>query len=136
MSTFHVRVVTPHGVYREWDTAILNIQTSDGDQGILANHMPLVTMLKIGKMTSDIDGKREEFAVAGGLFYFRENLAEVLTDAIENKVDIDIARAERSKERAEERIRLKKSEREYVHSQAALSRAMARLKVTSKSGRR
>ncbi len=132
MSTFHVRVVTPHGVYREWDTAILNIQTSDGDQGILANHMPLVTMLKIGKMTSDIDGKREEFAVAGGLFYFRENLAEVLTDAIENKVDIDIARAERSKERAEERLRKADPSIDIKRAEVSLKKAMNRLSVGGK----
>lgn len=132
MSTFHVRVVTPHGVYREWDTAILNIQTSDGDQGILANHMPLVTMLKIGKMTSDIDGKREEFAVAGGLFYFRENLAEVLTDAIENKVDIDIARAERSKERAEERLRKSDPSLDIKRAEVSLKKAMNRLSVGGK----
>lgn len=132
MSTFHVRVVTPHGVYREWDTAILNIQTSDGDQGILANHMPLVTMLKIGKMTSDNDGKREEFAVAGGLFYFRENLAEVLTDAIENKVDIDIARAERSKERAEERLRKADPSIDIKRAEVSLKKAMNRLSVGGK----
>lgn len=132
MSTFHVRVVTPHGVYREWDTAILNIQISDGDQGILANHMPLVTMLKIGKMTSDIDGKREEFAVAGGLFYFRENLAEVLTDAIENKVDIDIARAEKSKERAEERLRKADPSIDIKRAEVSLKKAMNRLSVGGK----
>lgn len=132
MSTFHVRVVTPHGVYREWDTAILNIQTSDGDQGILANHMPLVTMLKIGKMTSDIDGKREKFAVAGGLFYFRENLAEVLTDAIENKVDIDIARAEKSKERAEERLRKADPSIDIKRAEVSLKKAMNRLSVGGK----
>ena len=132
MSTFHVRVVTPHGVYREWDTAILNIQTSDGDQGILANHMPLVTMLKIGKMTSDIDGKREEFAVAGGLFYFSENLAEVLTDAIENKVDIDIARAEKSKERAEERLRKADPSIDIKRAEVSLKKAMNRLSVGGK----
>ena len=132
MSTFHVLDVTPHGVYREWDTAILNIQTSDGDQGILANHMPLVTMLKIGKMTSDIDGKREEFAVAGGLFYFRENLAEVLTDAIENKVDIDIARAEKSKERAEERLRKADPSIDIKRAEVSLKKAMNRLSVGGK----
>ena len=52
MSQLHVRVVTPLGVYKEFDTPIINIQTEDGNQGVLANHMPLVTMLKIGTMTS------------------------------------------------------------------------------------
>ena len=55
MSTLHVRIVTPRGIYKEFDTPILNIQTTEGDQGILPEHMPLVTMLKVGKMTSDED---------------------------------------------------------------------------------
>ena len=57
----------------------------------------------------------------------------VISDFAEKPEEIDIKRAERAKERAEERIRLKKSEKEYVHSQAALSRAMARLKVARKN---
>lgn len=129
MSTFHVRVVTPRGVYREWDTSLLNIQTTDGDQGILANHMPLVTMLKIGRMTCDIDGKREEFAVAGGLFYFRENVAEILTDAIENKEDIDLQRAEKSRQRAEDRLAAKDPSIDLKRAQISLMKAINRIHI-------
>ena len=39
MSQLHVRVVTPLGVYKEFDTPIINIQTEDGNQGVLAKHM-------------------------------------------------------------------------------------------------
>ena len=47
MSELHVRIVTPQGIYKEFDTPIINIQTEDGNQGVLPNHMPLVTMLRI-----------------------------------------------------------------------------------------
>ena len=89
MSMIHCRIVTPHGVYKEMETPIINIETDEGQRGILPNHMPLVTMLKIGRMETEEKGKRQEYAVAGGLFYFRENQAEILTDAIENKDEID-----------------------------------------------
>ena len=107
MSQLHVRVVTPLGVYKEFDTPIINIQTEDGNQGVLANHMPLVTMLKIGIMTSIEDGVRETYAVSGGLFYFRENLAEILTDSIENDPNIDFKRAELALKKALNRIEVK-----------------------------
>lgn len=129
MSTLHVRIVTPEGVYRELDTPIVNIQTTDGDQGVLPNHMPLVTMLKIGHMTTDENGTRETYAVAGGLFYFRDNQAEILTDAIENKKDIDSDRAEKAKERAEKRIASKDQNIDLKRAELALKKALNRLNV-------
>ena len=48
----HVRIITPKGIYKEFDTPILNIPTVDGERGLLPNHMPLVTMLQIGAMSS------------------------------------------------------------------------------------
>ena len=132
MSTIHVRIITPAGIYREFDTPYLNFQTTDGDRGILPNHMSLVTSLRIGKMTSEEDGKRNLYAVAGGLLYFRENTAEILTDAVENKDDIDEERAKASKERAERR--LKDTDRNYDMKRAelALKRAINRLEVAGK----
>ena len=56
----------------------------------------------------------------------------LLADTVEWPDEIDIRRAEEAKERAQERLRQKESQKEYYHSKAALSRAMARLKVTGK----
>lgn len=129
MSTIHVRIVTPRGVYKEFDTPILNIQTSEGDQGILPEHMPLVTMLKIGRMTSEENGVRQTYAIASGLFYFRANTAEILTDAIENKDDIDTDRAQRAKERAEKRLSSDDPNIDIRRAQVALEKAVNRLTV-------
>ena len=52
MSVIHCRIITPHGVYKEMDATIINIESEAGQQGILPNHMPLVTSLKIGRMTT------------------------------------------------------------------------------------
>ena len=89
----HCRVVTPEGVYKEMDTPIINICSTDGEQGILVNHMPLVTMLKIGHMSTEENGVRQDYAVAGGLFYFRDNEAKILSDAVESRTEIDEERA-------------------------------------------
>lgn len=129
MTLIHCRIVTPHGVYKEMETPIINIETDEGQRGILPNHMPLVTMLKIGKMETEEKGKRQEYAVAGGLFYFRENLAEILTDAIENKDEIDAERAARAKERAEQRLKSDDPNFDLQRARIALQKAINRMNV-------
>lgn len=131
MSTLHVKIATPQGLYKELDTPIINIQTEDGDRGILPNHMPIVTMLKIGVMTCDENGVRNTYAIAGGLFYFRNNVAEILTDAIENRNEIDVERAERAKERSERRLNSKDPNIDIRRAEVALKKAMNRISVSS-----
>ena len=129
MSEIHLRVVTPEGIYKEFDTPYLNFQSTDGDRGILPNHMPLVTSLKIGKMTCEEEGKRQTYAVAGGLLYFRENLAEILTDAIERSDEIDTVRAKAAQSRAEQRLQSGRENRDVKRAQLALARALNRITV-------
>ncbi|MCH4222105.1 MAG: ATP synthase F1 subunit epsilon [Solobacterium sp.] len=131
MSTIHCRIVTPQGVYREMDASIINIEAEGGQQGILPEHMPLVTMLKIGKLTTEEKEGRREYAIAGGLFYFRDNKADILTDAIESKEDIDESRAEAARQRAEERIGSKDPNVDLKRAQVALDKAINRINVKS-----
>lgn len=85
-----VRIVTPDGVYKEFETSILNIESIAGARGILPNHVPVVTMLKEGILNVLEDGsKREYYAVNGGMLYYRENLAEIFTDTIKHSSEID-----------------------------------------------
>ena len=75
-------IVTPNGKYKEFDTSILNIVSIDGQMGILPSHMPLVTILEVSKLSSVENGEREEYAIAGGLMYFENDIAKILTDSI------------------------------------------------------
>lgn len=129
----HCRIVTPKGVYKEMDASIINIVTTDGERGILPNHMPLVTMLKIGKMTTEEPTGREEYAVAGGLFYFRDNLAEILTDAVESKDEIDVDRAESARQRAEKRLASNNPNLDIQRARIALEKALNRLSVSGRN---
>ena len=129
MSTIHVRVITPAGIYKEFETPYLNFKTTDGDRGILPNHMPIVASLKIGKMSSEEDGKRNLYALTGGLLYFHDNHADILTDAIENKDDIDPQRAQASRERAEKRLASADANIDMRRAELALKRALNRIQV-------
>ena len=129
MSTIHCRIITPHGVYKEMDTTILNVETLSGARGILPNHVPVVTMLKIGRMSTVENDERIEYAIAGGLLYFRDNSAEILTDAIESKDEINVDRAVAAKMRAEKRLSSGRPNLDQERAEAALKRAINRIKV-------
>ncbi|NLH64142.1 MAG: ATP synthase F1 subunit epsilon [Erysipelotrichaceae bacterium] len=131
MSAIHCRIVTPEGIFREMDASIINIEAEDGQQGILPEHMPLVTMLKIGRLTTEEKEGRREYAIAGGLFYFRDNRADILTDAIESKEDIDEERAEAARQRAEKRISSNDPNVDLKRAQIALNKAVNRINVKS-----
>lgn len=135
MNTFNLEIVATDKVFYSGKCESLVFPNIDGEQGIMAGHEVMVAAVKPGELRFTVDGKSEICAVGSG---FAEVLPEgvtVICDFAEKASEIDIKRAQLAKERAEERLRLKTSEREYVHSQAALSRAMARLKAASKSGR-
>lgn len=128
---FSVKIITPHGLYREVETSILNVVTTDGARGVLTNHVPLVTMLKTSKMSTVENNVREEYAINGGMLYFKDNVATVLTDACENSKEIDVERALAAKERAEKRLASHENV-DIRRAEAALSRAINRLNVSGK----
>ena len=103
----HCRVVTPEGLAKEMDTTILNVVSTVGQLGILSRHVPLVTPLAISRMITEESDGRKEYAVAGGLLYFENDLATILTDAIESKEEIDLRRAVVALKKAINRISVK-----------------------------
>jgi F-type H+-transporting ATPase subunit epsilon len=127
---FKVRIVTPRGLYKVFETEILNVQTSEGQIGILRNHMPIVAILNISSMTTVENDGRNSYAIAGGTVYFQNNLATILTDAIERSDEIDIRRAKQAKERAEELI-AKKEGIDVKRAEVALKRALNRINTAS-----
>ena len=79
-----------------------------------------------------VDGRVLEVAVSEGFAEIKPESVVIIVDTAEWPDEIDVKRAERAKERAEERMRQHQSTNEYYHTKAALSRAMNRLRITSK----
>ena len=101
----HVRIVTPAGIYREFETSILNVDTIDGQRGILPNHVPVATMLKTGILNVLQDGtERNYYAVNGGLLYYRDNLAELIVDGIRHSSEVDVEEETRKIAEAEKML--------------------------------
>ena len=127
---FKVRVVTPRGLYKVLEVEILNVETTEGQIGILANHMPIVAMLNISTMTTQESDERHSYAISGGTVYFQNNNATVLANTIERSDEIDLDRAEQAKIRAEELLSAS-SGIDTKRAEVALKRAINRIKNAS-----
>ena len=127
---FRVRLITPKGLYEETkNVTLLNVVTLDGQRGLLSNHMPIVMMLVVSKLTIVHGKSRVDYAITRGMLYFKDNLAIVLVDAIESKVTIDVARAIKAKEKALRMLNEEVSEWELNRARYSLEKANNRLKV-------
>lgn len=125
---FDVTINTPRGLYKQTKASIVNVVSSDGQRGILPNHVPIVVSLAVSKMTME-EEERETYAISGGILFFRNNQCTILTPAIENVRDIDVERARLAKERAEERLKFHDEHVDMVRAQVALQRAINRINV-------
>ena len=129
MKTFKLKIITPKGVYRETDVEILNIRSSGGQMGILANHIPLVSGIEISEMNYvDQDSQRHYFAVAGGFVYVGEQETVIIANAIESPEEIDLQRAEASKQRAQQRLQ-NPQDIDVLRAEISLKKALMRIHV-------
>ena len=109
----------------------LIIPAVDGEQGFLAHHANVVAAIIPGEMRfEDAEGNEHVFAVSSGFVEMINNRAKLFCLTVERPEEIDIRRAEEARDRAEEQLRQQQSIVEYHRSQAALARAMTRLRVT------
>ena len=106
---------------------------SEGYFGVLPGHAPLLATLGIGELTYRIGRDEFHLAVSGGFAEVRNDKVIMLADTAERPEDVDRARAERSKERAERRLAARADEDvDYARASAALARALTRLQVVAR----
>jgi len=104
----------------------------EGQLGILPSHAPLMTMLQPGELVVRKDGEETAMFVSGGFLEVMGNRVIVLADVAERVEEIDIARAEEAKSRAEERLREHPTDMDLARVEAALMRSLMRLKVAER----
>nr|WP_216369212.1 MULTISPECIES: F0F1 ATP synthase subunit epsilon [unclassified Brevibacillus] len=127
-----VEVVTPERVVYSGEASMVIARGVQGDLGILPNHMPLVTPLKIAPVRIKTEGEKEiRMAVSGGFMEVRGDKVTILAETAELPEDIDVERAKAAKERAEKRLIDKHPDLDIRRAERALQRAMARLDVTN-----
>ena len=127
--TFEIEIVTPERVVERDVVSELQLPTKNGYIGVLAGHAPLITELGIGEISYKADGRSYKIAVAWGFAEVLPNKTTILAEVAERAEDIDVARAQEAKQRAEERLRSGNPDTDFDRAQVALERATARLDV-------
>jgi F-type H+-transporting ATPase subunit epsilon len=108
-----------------------------GEFGVLPNHIAFLTTLVPGELSYKQGSSKKTLAVSGGYAEVLDDVMTVLAPAAEFADEIDSARAQRAKERAEKLMaELNRGEKDWEMAEAALKRALVRLQVASREARR
>ena len=127
-----LEVVTPDGARVNEEVDIVNAPGFGGDFGVLANHAPFLSTIKIGALTYENGKERKSLMVSGGFCEVSNNKITFLVESAEYGSDIDVERAMRAKERAEKRLVQAAQQAEDFskkRAEVALQRAIVRLKI-------
>ena len=104
MSTFHLQIVTPDGGFFDGEAERVSVRTIDGEAAVLGNHIPYVTALGTGEARVVVDGQTRRAAASGGMLAVTPGHVRVVATTFEWAEEIDVERAKRAKEDAEQRI--------------------------------
>jgi F-type H+-transporting ATPase subunit epsilon len=132
----HVDIVTVEGRRYRGDADFVVAPGLEGELGVLPRHVPLLTPLAAGTVKVRNDDEELFFFVGGGFLEVRPDQVTVLADAAERAEDIDEARAEEARRRAESLLQQKLSDTDQAAASAALARAEARLRLAELRRRR
>jgi F-type H+-transporting ATPase subunit epsilon len=132
--TIRLEIVTPDGVISLEDVDMVTLPALDGQIGVLPRHVPLMTQMVPGEVIVRKNGQDQSLAVGEGLVEIAGDHVAILTDLAVAAENIDEARAEEARQRAEARLREKLSAEEVASVNVALARSLAQLRV--KRGRR
>lgn len=132
----NLKIITPERIALEAQVESVQATAVDGELCILPNHEPLVTALAIDMLRYRAGKEEEVAAVMGGILEVRNNEITVLTDAAELDTEIDVARANVARERAEAEKTQKTDKLDVYVTELAISRAIARLKAVEYRQRR
>lgn len=130
---FSLEIVAPQKVVFRGEATSFTAPGVEGMFQVLYNHAPLLAQLGIGRIAvKAVDGKHSEFAVSGGFVQVRNNHVAVLVDTVEAAQEIDVARANAAKDRAEQRLHNRSKDIDVERAQAAFFRAMNRIRVAGR----
>jgi F-type H+-transporting ATPase subunit epsilon len=130
MAKIRLDIVTAEKLVYSEDVDEVIAPGIDGELGILPNHAALMTMLAPGELRVRREGSEVDLAVSGGFMEVRPDHVIILADSAERSEEIDLARAEEARKRAEQaRAEAPVGAEASLAAEAALKRALIRLKV-------
>jgi len=129
MATLKLEIVTPEAKVYSEDVDMVTLPGVEGEMGIYPMHVPLMTQLAAGEVTARKGGKDYFLAVGEGFVEVTGERVAILTDMAIGSDNIDEAKAEEARKRAEARLAEKLDDEEVAMVNAALAQSLAQLKV-------
>ncbi|MCI5518065.1 ATP synthase F1 subunit epsilon [Roseburia sp. MUC/MUC-530-WT-4D] len=124
---FKVEIITPDRVFYTGDADMIEFNTVQGQIGVYRNHIPLTTVLEPGLVTIHEGDVQKVAAVHAGFAEILNDRVTLLAEVAEWPEEIDVARAEAAKERAEQRLISKNAELDIKRAEFALHKALTRI---------
>ena len=134
--SLHLEIVTPDMKVLSETVDYVGAPGYEGEFGVLANHIPFLSALRIGNLYYKKGGKTHYVFVSGGFADISDNKVTILAESAEKAEAIDVERALKAKDRAEKRLTQQQEQIAHARAQAALQRALFRLKASESAGRR
>ena len=133
--SFIVSIVSPSGKKLDLEVELLNLKLSDGEIGIMKDHLPLIGIIVTGKIVAYLNNKPSIIAISGGVLNVEKGKVLILADSFETPEEIDLKRAEDSLHRAENRIKEHQTnpDIDVIRAEASLARALNRIEVYNNS---
>lgn len=125
----HFKLITHEKIVFENDVDEIYCKGLEGDFGILPDHTPFMSALKIGVTKVVNDGQADYFAIVGGVFQVTDNNAVILTEEAEDGKDIDLTVAKAEKEKLEARNGNSENQKDIDNKNKALAVALAKFKA-------
>jgi len=124
-----LEIMTPYGIIFSDEVDYVHVKGIDGDLGILPEHQPLFTSLKIDLVKYEKDGETKYIAVMGGFLDVFENKVSILSDCAELAENIDVLRANRAKEEAQALLSEEVAKEQFDRIDKDMQKALARIKA-------
>jgi len=128
-NTFELEIVTPSRLLVKDAAEEAQVPGVSGYLGILPGHAPLITELGVGEITYKASGATHTLSVAWGFMEVLPDKVTILAEAAERPQEIDVERAQKAKDRAEQRLKSNDPQVDYTRAEDALQRAETRLNV-------
>jgi len=131
--TFHLKITSPDRIFFEGEVTMVEINTTEGQIGVLPNHIPLTSVLAPGVCYLHVpDGDPKVCAIHGGFFEILQDSMTILAEVCEWPDEIDVPRAEAARERAERHLSDKNDNTDIGRAVLALKRSVARIEAAGK----
>ena len=134
-NTLKLEIVTPEAKIYSEDVEMVTLSGSEGEMGVYPMHVPLMTQVVAGELVVRKDGQNHFLAIGEGFVQITGERVAVMTDMAIKADDIDEAKAEEARKRAEARLQEKLTDEETATVQASLLHSLAQLKVKRRGQR-